>query len=423
MSLIKNIHARQILDSRGFPTLEVEVVLDTDRVGRAAVPSGASTGLHEAHELRDGDKNFYLGKGVTRAVENVKKNIFPALEDRNVSNLEEIDRIMRELDGTPNKSKLGANAILGVSLACAHAASHVTGQPLFRHLGGLECNKLPVPLMNFLNGGVHSNNGLNVQEFMIAPVCGGRFSEALRAGSEIFHTLKKELNSRGLSTAVGDEGGFAPALKSNQEALDFLCLAIERAGYRLGEDVLVALDVASSEFFKDGHYHWEGKALTAEELGEIYAGWSKKYPLISIEDAFAEDDWDGWRHFTSQWGDRLQIVGDDLFVTNPERLKLGIERKAANALLVKVNQIGTLTETRSAVKMAQEAGFATIMSHRSGETEDTTIADLAVALNCPQIKTGSVCRSERMAKYNQLLRIEELLGDKAEFWGRKAFRV
>ncbi len=422
MSYISQIHSREILDSRGNPTVEVEVYLDSGVVGRAAVPSGASTGAHEACELRDGEDNRYQGKGVKKACLNVIEIIEPELIGLDVTQQAVIDKILLEIDGTKNKSKLGANSILGVSLACARAASEEVGLPLFQYIGGTAANRLPVPLMNVLNGGAHADNGLNVQEFMIVPVCGGRFSESLRAGSEIFHTLKKILSDKGLSTSVGDEGGFAPTLKNNKQALELLMEAIERAGYKPGEDVKLALDVASTEFYKDGKYIWQDQALTGVELGEIYAGWAKEFPLISIEDGFAEDDWDSWTQFTSTHGERLQIVGDDLFVTNPERLKRGIEQKAANALLVKVNQIGTLTETCEAVRMAQSSGMNTIMSHRSGETEDTTIADLSVALGSQQIKTGGLCRSERIAKYNQLMRIEEYLGDSAEYWGPKAFR-
>ncbi|MAE73943.1 MAG: phosphopyruvate hydratase [Bdellovibrionaceae bacterium] len=422
MSAITEIGAREILDSRGNPTIEVEVELESGVVGRSAVPSGASTGAFEAHELRDGDKERYNGKGVQKAIDHIEGEIFEALDGIDVTAQVTIDRILLELDGTENKSRLGANSILGVSLACAQAAAQEVDLPIFQYVGGSHRFRLPVPLMNVLNGGAHANNNLDVQEFMIAPVCGGQFREALRCGAEIFHKLKKVIDEKGLSTAVGDEGGFAPALGSNQEALDLLMSAIEAAGYRPGEDVFLALDVAATEFYKDGKYMWEGQALTAEGLADVYAGWAKKYPLASIEDGFAEEDWAAWSHMTKQHGDGIQLVGDDLFVTNSKRLKRGIKEQAANALLVKVNQIGTLSETSEAVETAQRSGFATVMSHRSGETEDTIIADLAVAMNCQQIKTGSLCRSERTAKYNQLLRIEDYLDDDAVFWGRDAFK-
>lgn len=421
MSIIEHVHAREILDSRGNPTLEVEVYLESGIVGRAAVPSGASTGAHEAYELRDGDESRYLGKGVLKACEHVKDELQDAVLGLDVTQQVLIDQQLREADGTKNKSALGANSILGVSLAVARAGSKDVDLPLFQFVGGNGCNKLPVPLINVLNGGAHANNGLDIQEFMIVPVSGKSFKEALRAGSEIFHTLKKILNEKGLSTAVGDEGGFAPTLSGNSEALDLLMLAIEKAGYKPGEDIKLALDVASTEFFKDGGYNWEGNKISGAELGEIYSSWASRYPLVSIEDGFAEDDWSSWSAFMADHGRSIQLVGDDLFVTNPERIQQGIDSNAANALLVKVNQIGTLTEACNAVQLAQSAGMKTVMSHRSGETEDTTIADLSVALNCQQIKTGSLCRSERIAKYNQLLRIEEYLGDAAEFWGAKAF--
>ena len=422
MSAITEIGAREILDSRGNPTIEVEVELESGVVGRSAVPSGASTGAFEAHELRDGDKERYNGKGVQKAIDHIEGEIFEALDGIDVTAQVTIDRILLELDGTENKSRLGANSILGVSLACAQAAAQEVDLPIFQYVGGSHRFRLPVPLMNVLNGGAHANNNLDVQEFMIAPVCGGQFREALRCGAEVFHKLKKVIDEKGLSTAVGDEGGFAPALGSNQEALDLLMSAIEAAGYRPGEDVFLALDVAATEFYKDGKYMWEGQALTAEGLADVYAGWAKKYPLASIEDGFAEEDWAAWSHMTKQHGDGIRLVGDDLFVTNSKRLKRGIKEQAANALLVKVNQIGTLSETSEAVETAQRSGFATVMSHRSGETEDTIIADLAVAMNCQQIKTGSLCRSERTAKYNQLLRIEDYLDDDAVFWGRDAFK-
>lgn len=421
MSKIKTVHAREILDSRGNPTIEVDLTLAGGARGRAAVPSGASTGAHEAHELRDGDKKRFHGKGVLEAVSNVKKAIAEKITDAEFSDQTALDEALLKLDGTGNKAKLGANAILGVSLAFARAQAAEKNQPLYRALGGQEAVRLPVPLMNVLNGGAHADNGLDVQEFMIAPVLGTSFREALRAGAEVFQSLKSELKAKGLSTAVGDEGGFAPALKGNQEALDLLSRAIEKAGYKLGQDIFLALDVAATELFVEGNYKWEGKTISAQQLSQVYAGWAADYPLISIEDGFSEDDWSTWISFTTSHGKKLQLVGDDLFVTNPTRLRRGIQENAANALLVKVNQIGSLTETRQAVAMAQEAGYATVMSHRSGETEDSIIADLAVALNCKQIKTGSLCRSERTAKYNQLLRIEEELGSAARFWGRAAF--
>jgi len=414
---ISGLKAREILDSRGNPTVEVEMTLASGVCARAAVPSGASTGAHEAVELRDQDKNRYLGKGVLKAVENVNSVFAPKLVGGELPEQLNLDSLLLELDGTANKSKLGANAILGVSLAAAKARAAEQGLPLYKSLGGDAAVKLPIPLMNVINGGAHADNGLDVQEFMIAPICGGSFGEALRAGAEIFHNLKKLLGERGLSTSVGDEGGFAPRLKTNGEALELLMIAIEKAGYRPGEDVLLALDVAATEFFEGGRYNFESKAMTAEQLGEIYAGWAEMFPLASIEDGFAEDDWVGWIQFTKQYGSKVQLVGDDLFVTNPGRLSRGIKEGAANAILIKVNQIGSLTETRAAVEMAQKASFRTVMSHRSGETEDATIADLAVALGCQQIKTGSLCRGERTAKYNQLLRIEEELGSRAKFWG------
>tara|TARA_B100000749_G_scaffold28537_1_gene20064 strand:- start:59707 stop:60996 length:1290 start_codon:yes stop_codon:yes gene_type:complete len=421
MSTIVDVTAREILDSRGNPTVEVEVYLDTDVVGRAAVPSGASTGAYEAAELRDGDKARYKGKGVQKACENVEMILGPALEGMDVTRQTEIDRTLIDLDGTDNKSKLGANAILGVSLACAKAASEEVDLPLFQYVGGTYANQLPVPLMNVLNGGAHANNGLDVQEFMIVPTLGNTFREALRAGAEVFHTLKGILNDKGLSTAVGDEGGFAPTLSSNGEAMELLTMAIEKAGYKPGEEISLALDVASTELVEGEKYLWEGKHISSEELADVYKDWTKKYPLVSVEDAFGEDDWNAWGRFTGDYGKSVQLVGDDLFVTNPKRLQRGINEGSANSLLVKVNQIGTLTETSQAVNMAQAASFTTVMSHRSGETEDTTIADLSVALGCQQIKTGSLCRSERIAKYNQLLRIEEYLGETAVYAGKKAF--
>lgn len=421
MSEIIHLHAREILDSRGNPTIEVEVRTSGGAMGRAAVPSGASTGAHEACELRDEDKNRYMGKGVRKAIENVKEKIGPELLGQNVFEQVFIDKVLREIDGTENKSKLGANAILGVSLAVAKAAAQEAGLPLYRYIGGSQACTLPVPLMNVLNGGAHANNGLDVQEFMIVPTVNGSFSESLRAGTEIFHTLKKILNKKGLSTGVGDEGGFAPVLVSNQEAMNLLMEAITQAGYEPGQNVFLALDVAATELYKDGSYTWEKKQISPAELQGVYKSWSEKYPLISIEDGFSEDDWTSWQSITKEIGSEVQLVGDDLFVTNPKRLKSGIEKQAANALLVKVNQIGTLTETAEAVSLAQRNKYKTVMSHRSGETEDTTIADLAVALRCHQIKTGSLCRSERTAKYNQLLRIEEDLGDAAIYWDKAAF--
>jgi len=422
MAKIQSVQAREILDSRGTPTLEVEIETSEGLRSRAAVPSGASTGAHEAIELRDKDPKRYLGKGVMKAVNNVREVCGPAVQGMNVKDWRAIDKKLLELDGTDNKGKLGANAILGVSLAAARAGAMSERQELFQFLGGASAFHLPVPLMNIINGGAHANNGIDIQEFMIVPTCGGSFREALRAGSEIFHTLKKILDEDGHSVAVGDEGGFAPKLKSNRTALEFVMKAIEKAGYKPGEDVSLALDVAATELYKDGKYTWEGKTISGEELTEIYAGWQKDFPLVSVEDGFSEDDWAGWIHQTKTLGSKLQLVGDDLFVTNPKRLKDGIDKKAANAILIKVNQIGSLSETLDAIQMAKGAGFRTVMSHRSGETEDVTIADLAVAFDCEQIKTGSLCRGERTAKYNQLLRIEENLGSKAVYWGKKAFR-
>jgi enolase len=416
MSEIVACVAREILDSRGNPTVEVDIVLADGAMGRAAVPSGASTGAHEAVELRDGDKR-YLGKGVRNAVRNVNETISHEILGRNATDQTSLDRFLREIDGTKNKAKLGANAILGVSLAAAKAAAQSTGLPLYRYVGGSSAYRLPVPLMNVLNGGAHADNGLDIQEFMIVPVVQDRFSESLRAGAEIFHTLKKILGKKGLVTAVGDEGGFAPRLKNNREALELLMEAIKGAGYEPGKDIFLALDVAATELYEGGKYRWEGSQITSAELGKVYSGWMQSFPLVSIEDGFSEDDWDGWKAFTQAEGARVQIVGDDLFVTNPERVARGIKENAANALLVKVNQIGTLTETCEAVGLAQRARMRTVMSHRSGETEDAMIADLAVALGCHQIKTGSLCRSDRTAKYNQLLRIEEDLGESAKYWG------
>lgn len=423
MSEIIAITAREILDSRGNPTVEVDVVTSSGHLGRAAVPSGASTGAHEACELRDGDKNRYLGKGVQKAVENVKQIIAPQVLGMLADDQVTLDHVMCELDGTENKTKLGANAILGVSLAAAKAAAQESGLPLFRYVGGSQACHLPVPLMNVMNGGAHADNGVDVQEFMIVPMVKDSFTESLRAGAEVFHTLKKILNKKGLATGVGDEGGFAPNIESNEAALKLLLQAIEEAGYRAGEDIFLALDVAATEFFADGKYTWQKEKISGDELLGIYKSWSEKYPLISVEDGFAEDDWASWKKMTTTLGSKLQLVGDDIFVTNPKRLARGIKEGVANALLVKVNQIGTLSETAEAVSMAQRNRYQTVMSHRSGETEDVSIADLAVALNCGQIKTGSLCRSERIAKYNQLLRIEEILSGRGEYWGRSAFQV
>lgn len=422
MSEIVSLLAREILDSRGTPTVEVEVTTAKGNRGRAAVPSGASTGAHEACELRDGDKSRFLGKGVFKAVDHVTETIAPAVAGLEVTDQVYLDKVLRELDGTENKTKLGANAILGVSLAAAHAAAKDCGLPLYRYVGGSQAYRLPVPLMNVLNGGAHANNGLDIQEFMIVPTVNNNFSESLRAGSEIFQTLKKILNSKGLSTGVGDEGGFAPVLKSNIEAMELLMEAITKAGYEPGQNIFLALDVAATELYRDGMYQWEGKKITPGELLQTYRAWSEKFPLVSIEDGFAEDDWDSWINFTAELGSQLQIVGDDLFVTNPKRLRTGIDKKAGNALLVKVNQIGTLSETFDAVNLAQRNRYRTVMSHRSGETEDVTIADLAVALGCQQIKTGSLCRGERTAKYNQLLRIQDDLGGMGLYWDKAAFK-
>jgi enolase len=421
MSKITSIQAREILDSRGNPTIEVEVKTSSGNLGRAAVPSGASTGAHEACELRDEEKNRYLGKGVRKAVANVKEKIAPKLKDFSVEDQAGLDKIMIELDGTENKTNLGANAILGVSLAAARAASLDAGQLLYQYVGrGNSDFKLPVPLMNVLNGGAHANNGLDIQEFMIVPLK-STFSESLRAGAEIFHTLKKILGKKGMSTAVGDEGGFAPKLANNEEALKLLMEAIEGAGYHPGKDVYLGLDVAATELLEGENYRWDGKKISGDELIGIYQSWTEKYPLITIEDGFSEDDWASWKKSTDRLGKKTQLVGDDLFVTNPKRLQKGITDGVANALLVKVNQIGTLTETAAAVKLAQKNTYRTVMSHRSGETEDSTISDLAVAMGSQQIKTGGLCRSDRIAKYNQLLRIEESLGSNAKYWGKSAF--
>ncbi|WP_035846800.1 phosphopyruvate hydratase [Kitasatospora azatica] len=421
MPSIDVVVAREILDSRGNPTVEVEVGLDDGSTGRAAVPSGASTGAFEALELRDGDKSRYFGKGVEKAVLAVIEQIGPELVGYDATEQRLIDQAMLDLDATPDKSSLGANAILGVSLAVAHAASEASDLPLFRYLGGPNAHVLPVPMMNILNGGSHADSNVDIQEFMIAPIGAESFSEAVRWGVEVYHTLKGVLKERGLSTGLGDEGGFAPNLDSNREALDLITEAIKKAGYVPGKDVALALDVAASEFYKDGAYQFEGKALTAAELSAYYADLVANYPLVSIEDPLDESDWDGWKALTDELGAKVQLVGDDLFVTNPVRLAKGIETGTANALLVKVNQIGSLTETLDAVELAQRNGYRCMMSHRSGETEDVTIADLAVATNCGQIKTGAPARSERVAKYNQLLRIEEILDDAAEYAGRAAF--
>jgi enolase len=424
MSAIASVHARQILDSRGNPTVEVDVTLASGAEGRAAVPSGASTGEFEAVELRDGGER-YAGKGVTRAVENVNGEIAGTVGGLESADQEGLDRAMIELDGTPGKGRLGANAILGVSLAAARAAAAEAGEPLWRYLGGGEARVLPVPMMNVVNGGAHADNRVDFQEFMVVPVGQSSFSEALRAGTEVFHALKRTLHDRGLATAVGDEGGFAPDFDSNEAALEALIGGIEAAGYRPGDDVAVALDPATSEIFKDGEYRLEheGRTLTSEGMADYWADLSSRYPILSIEDGLDEEDWDGWRVLTERIGERVQLVGDDLFVTNTERLRRGIDQGVGNSILVKVNQIGTLTETLDAVRTAHEAGYTAVMSHRSGETEDTTIADLAVATGCGQIKTGAPSRSDRVAKYNQLLRIEEALGANARYPGRAAFRA
>ena len=421
MASIEAIGAREILDSRGNPTVEVEVVLEDGTMARAAVPSGASTGAFEAVELRDGDKGRYLGKGVEKAVEHVVEDLQPRLLGYDAADQRLIDSEMLAIDGTDNKGSMGANAILGVSLAVARAAADSAGLPLYRYVGGPNAHVLPVPMMNILNGGSHADTNVDIQEFMIAPIGADSFKEALRMGAEVYHSLKKVLHDKGLATGLGDEGGFAPNLESNRAALDVIMDAIRAAGYEPGKDVALALDVAASEFFEDGNYKWEGGTKSAGEMVDFYAELVSAYPLVSIEDPLNEDDWDGWKQITERLGDKVQLVGDDLFVTNPVRLKRGIESGTANALLVKVNQIGSLTETLDAVTMAQVAGYKCMMSHRSGETEDTTIADLAVATNCGQIKTGAPARSERVAKYNQLLRIEEDLDDAAVYAGASAF--
>ena len=428
MSFIVNIHARQILDSRGNPTVEVDVITENGIMGRAAVPSGASTGEHEAVELRDGGKN-YMGKGVLNAVNNVNEVLAEKLLGMSVFEQNKIDKLMIELDGTSNKSNLGANAILGVSLAVAKAAANELGMPLYRYVGGVSANTLPVPMMNIVNGGSHSDAPIAFQEFMIMPVKAKNFTHAMQMGTEIFHNLKKVLHDRGLSTAVGDEGGFAPTFEGTEDALDTIGVAVDKAGYKLGDDVMLALDCASAEFYVDGKYDYtkfegdKGKVRTSQEQADYLAELCEKYPIISIEDGMDENDWDGWKYLTDKIGEKVQLVGDDLYVTNVERLSRGIENGIANSILIKVNQIGTLTETIAAVNMAHNAGYTSVMSHRSGETEDNTIADLAVALNTGQIKTGSASRSDRMAKYNQLLRIEEELGEVAYYPQLKAFKV
>ncbi|WP_338426184.1 phosphopyruvate hydratase [Sphingopyxis kveilinensis] len=423
MTAIIDIHGREILDSRGNPTVEVDVLLEDGSFGRAAVPSGASTGAHEAVELRDGDKARYLGKGVTKAVAAVNGDIAEALVGLDAEDQREIDMAMIDLDGTPNKSRLGANAILGVSLAAAKAAADARGLPLYRYVGGVSARTLPVPMMNIINGGEHADNPIDVQEFMIMPVGAGSIAEAVRWGSEIFHTLKKGLSAKGLATAVGDEGGFAPNLASTRAALDFIAASVDQAGFKLGTDVMLALDCAATEFFKNGKYEisGEGLSLSPEQMADYLAALVNDYPILSIEDGMSEDDFTGWKALTDLVGDKCQLVGDDLFVTNPARLEQGIEDGLANSLLVKVNQIGTLSETLDAVDMAHRARYTAVMSHRSGETEDSTIADLAVATNCGQIKTGSLARSDRLAKYNQLIRIEEELGDMARYPGASIF--
>ncbi len=417
-TIIADVFAREILDSRGNPTVEVDVLLEDGTMGRAAVPSGASTGAYEAVELRDGDKGRYLGKGVTKAVENVNTIIAPEVLGFDATEQVELDSTLIELDGTPNKGKLGANAILGVSLAAAKAAASAFGLPLYQYLGGVNAKQLPVPMMNILNGGKHADNNVDIQEFMVMPVGAASFAEALRMGAEIFHVLKKVLKKKGMNTAVGDEGGFAPNLGSNEEALAVIVEAIKEAGYRPGEDMALAIDAAATEFYKDGAYVLEGRSHSAAEMVNYYAALLDKYPILSIEDGLAEDDWDGWKLFTEKMGRRIQIVGDDLFVTNTERLARGIAGEVANSILIKVNQIGTLTETLDAIEMAKRAGYTAVVSHRSGETEDVTIADLVVATNAGQIKTGAPSRTDRVAKYNQLLRIEEELGGVAMYGGK-----
>lgn len=423
MTIISDVYAREILDSRGNPTVEVEVILEDGVMGRAAVPSGASTGAHEAVELRDGDKGRYLGKGVLQAVENVNTIIAPEIIGFDALDQVGVDQILIDLDGTPNKGRLGANAILGVSMAVAKAAANALDLPLYKYLGGINAKELPVPMMNILNGGKHADNNVDIQEFMVMPVGAPNFAEGLRMCTEVFHNLKSVLKSKGLNTAVGDEGGFAPNLKSNEEALAVIMEAINKAGYKPGEEIMLALDVAATEMYKDGNYilEGEGKTKSSAEMIDFYEEMANKYPIISIEDGLSEDDWEGWQQMTTRLGKKLQLVGDDLFVTNTERLTRGIETGIANSILIKVNQIGTLTETFDAIEMAKRAGFTAVVSHRSGETEDVTIADIAVATNAGQIKTGAPSRTDRVAKYNQLLRIEEELGDVAQYKGRKTF--
>lgn len=423
MTIINDVYAREILDSRGNPTIEVEVLLESGVVGRAAIPSGASTGAFEAIELRDGDKNRYLGKGVMKAVENVNEKIAPQIIGLSALDQVFIDKLMIDLDGTPNKANFGANAILGVSMAVAKAAAMTVGLPLYQYIGGINAKKLPVPQMNILNGGKHADNNVDIQEFMIMPVGACCFREALRMGSEVFHNLKKVLKDKDMNTAVGDEGGFAPNLSSNAEAVEVIIEAIEKAGYTPGQQIGIAIDAAATELYKDGKYHLKGEGVvkTANEMVEYYKELCAKYPILSIEDGLSEEDWEGWTLLTKELGDKIQIVGDDIFVTNVERLRRGIEEGTSNSILIKVNQIGTLTETLDCIEMAKKAGYTTVISHRSGETEDTFIADLTVAVNAGQIKTGAPSRIDRVAKYNQLLRIEEGLGDMAEYAGKKIF--
>lgn len=423
MTIISDVYAREVLDSRGNPTVEVEVYLESGAIGSAIVPSGASTGAHEAVELRDNDKSRYLGKGVLQAVKNVNEIIAPEVIGLDALNQVEIDTLMIKLDGTPNKGKLGANAILAVSMAVARAAAEALGLPLYTYLGGFNAKQLPVPMMNIVNGGAHADNNVDVQEFMVLPVGAPTFKEALRIGAEIFHNLKAVLNSKGLNTAVGDEGGFAPNFKSNEEALSTIIEAIEKAGYKPGVDVFLGMDVASTEFYKNGKYtlEGEGKSFTSAEFVDLLASWVDKYPIITIEDGCSEDDWEGWKLLTEKLGSKIQLVGDDLFVTNTERLAKGIEEKIGNSILIKVNQIGTLTETFDAIEMAKRAGYTAVISHRSGESEDSTIADIAVATNAGQIKTGAPSRTDRIAKYNQLLRIEDQLGEVSQYHGLKSF--
>ena len=422
MSFITDVYAREILDSRGNPTVEVDVVLTDGTIGRAAVPSGASTGAFEAVELRDGDKTRFMGKGVLKAVENVNLLISPEVEGLNPYDQPGLDQLLKELDGTENKGKLGANAILGVSLATAKAAAESLGLPLYQYLGGVNAKELPVPMMNILNGGKHADNNVDIQEFMIMPIGASSFAEGLRMGTEVYHSLKAVLMEKSLATAIGDEGGFAPSLQSNEDALLCIVDAIQRAGYQPGEDVALALDVAATELYENGTYNLAGEGLkkTSEEMIDFYEGLIKRYPIVSIEDGLDEEDWEGWRKMTERLGDRVQLVGDDLFVTNPERLARGIKEKCANSILIKLNQIGTLTETLDAIEMAKRAGYTSVISHRSGETEDVTLAHVAVAVNAGMIKTGAPARTERVAKYNELLRIEEELGDSAVYRGRKA---